>query len=61
MTPDEIKNLRQRLKLTQEALAHEVETTGPTVNRWEKGHAKPTRRFVSVMRAMITELEKNGN
>lgn len=43
MSGDEIRNLRKRLGLTQEEFAHAVAVTFSTVNRWENGHAKPSK------------------
>jgi len=41
--PDLVRNLRRRLRMTQEAFAHAVGVTVSTVNRWEKAHAAPSR------------------
>jgi len=38
----EIKQLRERLGLTQEQLAHQLGVTVKTVNRWERGRSKPS-------------------
>jgi DNA-binding transcriptional regulator YiaG len=40
---DVIRRLRHRLHLTQEELARELDITVSTVNRWEQGHAKPSK------------------
>ena len=37
-----IKKLREQLNLTQEEFAAELGVVFSTVNRWEKGHAKPS-------------------
>lgn len=39
--PEEIKKLRQRLFITQEDFAKEIDVAFSTVNRWEGGKAKP--------------------
>lgn len=39
--PEEIKRLRQRCFLTQSEFAKEVQVAFSTVNRWERGKAKP--------------------
>lgn len=41
-TPDEIKALRKRLKLTQKQFAAEVGVHVVTVIRWEKGGFNPS-------------------
>lgn len=38
---DELKRIRQRSFLTQEAFAKEVNVSFSTVNRWESGKTKP--------------------
>ncbi|HEY8518129.1 MAG TPA: helix-turn-helix domain-containing protein [Candidatus Binatia bacterium] len=51
----EIRELRKRLGLTQEEFAHAVAVTFSTVNRWENGHAKPSklaRRAIESLAAM---------
>ena len=37
-----IRQLRERLHLTQEQFAHELAVTVSTVNRWENAHAAPS-------------------
>ncbi len=52
---NEIRELRKRLGLTQEEFAHAVAVTFSTVNRWENGHAKPSklaRRAIESLAAM---------
>ncbi len=39
--PQEIKRLRQRCLLTQQAFAKEIQVAYSTVNRWEGGKSKP--------------------
>ncbi|HZR80381.1 MAG TPA: helix-turn-helix domain-containing protein [Candidatus Binatia bacterium] len=39
----DIKDLRKKLKLTQEELARELAVTVSTVNRWENGHSGPSK------------------
>ena len=38
-----IRELRARLGMTQEELAHAIAVTVSTVNRWENGHANPSK------------------
>ena len=38
-----IRELRTRLGLTQEEFAHAIAVTVSTVNRWENGHAAPSK------------------
>jgi len=39
--PALVKDLRQRLRMTQEQFAHEVGVTFSTVNQWENGRRRP--------------------
>jgi DNA-binding transcriptional regulator YiaG len=43
MTSDEIKEIRNRLGLTQEAFARLIDVSYQTVNRWETGAFKPSK------------------
>ena len=38
-----IRSFRKTLSMTQEELAHHLGITVSTVNRWENGHAEPSR------------------
>jgi transcriptional regulator with XRE-family HTH domain len=38
-----IRSFRKSLHMTQEELAHNLGITVSTVNRWENGHALPSR------------------
>ena len=42
MTPAEIKTLREKLGLTQSQLANKIGVNQVTVNRWERGHKRPS-------------------
>ncbi len=42
MTANEVKELRKRLKLTQQALADKLGIHQVTVARWENGSKKPS-------------------
>lgn len=49
MSPEEIKKLREGLRLTQEQLAHELGVSFATVNRWENGKRSPTGLSLKVL------------
>lgn len=42
MTPKEIKELRVKLGISQQAFSNAVGVTVGTVNRWERGLCKPS-------------------
>jgi putative transcriptional regulator len=48
----DIKELRMKLGLTQERMAQELGVSFKTVNRWEKGRAKPS----AMARKLLNEL-----
>lgn len=50
----EIRELRKRLGLTQEEFAHAVAVTFSTVNRWENGHAKPSKLARRAIESLAT-------
>lgn len=51
-----IRELRLRLGMTQEEFAHALAVTFSTVNRWENGHAKPSK----LARRAIETLARRG-
>ena len=54
MNPHQIRDLRQRLQLTQEDFAHMIGVTFSTVNRWENGKSQPNR----IALRLLANLEK---
>lgn len=52
-----IRDLRTRLGLTQEEFAHAIAVTVSTVNRWENGHATPSKL---AWRAIQSLMKKRG-
>jgi putative transcriptional regulator len=55
--PQSIRDLRTRLGLTQEEFAHAIAVTVSTVNRWENGHATPSKL---AWRAIQSLMKKRG-
>jgi DNA-binding transcriptional regulator YiaG len=45
MKPEEIKEIRESIGITQEKFASLLGTTVCTVNRWENGKTKPSRLY----------------
>jgi DNA-binding transcriptional regulator YiaG len=54
---DTVKQVRQTLKISQEELAHALNVSYVTINRWENGRSKPNRMAKAVFYAFC---EKNG-
>ena len=55
--PALVKELRQRLNLTQEQFAQEVGVTYSTVNHWENGKRIPQPFLLRRLREMKEELD----
>ncbi len=62
--PEEIKKIRQKCFLTQEAFAKELKVSFSTVNRWEGGKTRPNlsamkeiKNFCEVHNMEYTPLE----
>jgi len=63
-----IKSIRKQLGITQEQLAHELNVSFSTINRWENGHRVPKKLAIvcliefcrnnAVDKTIISELEK---
>ena len=63
-----IKSIRKQLGITQEQLAHELNVSFSTINRWENGHRVPNKLAIvcliefcrdnAVDMTIIAELEK---
>ncbi len=57
MFGDIIKEVRKELGITQEKLAHELDISFSTINRWENGHTSPSR----LAKRRLLEFCKNNN
>lgn len=61
MTPEQIRELRAKLGMKQELLAHNVGVTFSTYNRWENGHRKPSPMAVRRLKEIEVEYERGKN
>jgi DNA-binding XRE family transcriptional regulator len=52
MTPQEVKELREHLQLTQEVFASILGVSFATVNRWENGRTAPTGDYARVLQTL---------
>ena len=59
--PALIRELRQRLDLTQEQFAQKVGVTYSTVNHWENGKRTPLPFLVKRLLEMKQELDENDS
>jgi DNA-binding transcriptional regulator YiaG len=57
MTPDEIKNLREKMKLTQRDFAKRLDVYHVMVHRWEHGEERPSADFTRKMQELSKELK----
>ena len=57
---DLILELRSRLKLTQEQFAARLGVTFPTVNRWERRRARPSRMALRLIQDEVEEMGERG-
>ena len=55
-----IRELRNRLGLTQEKMAGRLGVTFPTINRWENGRTKPSPLGLKQIEGLLEELGENG-
>ena len=55
-----IRELRNRLGLTQEKLAARLGVTFPTINRWENGRAKPSPLALKQIEELLNDLGTKG-
>lgn len=58
--PSLVKDLRQRLHLTQEQFAQKVGVTYSTVNHWENGKRAPQPFLVHRLLELKEELKEQG-
>jgi putative transcriptional regulator len=54
-TADRVRKLREKRKWTQEQLARELGVSFVSVNRWEKGHAEPSRMAKRLIEFLLDE------
>jgi DNA-binding transcriptional regulator YiaG len=53
-----VREMRQRLGLTQERFAALLGVTLPTINRWENGRSKPSPLALKNLRELLVTLQK---
>ena len=56
-----IKQLRQEMGLTQEEFAHSCGVVFSTVNRWEKGHTRPSPMALKLIILMLSSFGEDGH
>ncbi len=55
-----VREMRKRLRLTQEKFAARLGVTFPTINRWENGRVKPSPMAVQHIKDFVQEMGKDG-
>ncbi|MGC9525895.1 MAG: helix-turn-helix domain-containing protein [Limnospira sp.] len=56
--PTLIRNLRQHLGLSQEKFAAKLGVSFQTVNRWERGRARPSQLAMNAIQQKLAEIER---
>ncbi|WP_413165062.1 helix-turn-helix domain-containing protein [Capilliphycus salinus ALCB114379] len=59
--PNLVRTLRERLGLSQEKLAASLGVSFQTVNRWERGHAKPSQLALNAIEQKLAEMGGQGS
>lgn len=55
-----VRELRQRLELTQEKFAAKLGVTCLTINRWENRRSKPSSMALKLIESMLREMDDLG-
>ena len=58
--PRLVRELRERIGLTQEKFAAKLGVTFPTINRWENGRAKPSPLAMKQIEGLLRDLGEKG-
>jgi type I restriction enzyme M protein len=58
--PRLILTLRKRLGLSQEKLAAQLGVSFQTVNRWERGHSRPSQLALHAIKQKLIEMGEAG-
>lgn len=58
--PRLVRELRERMGLTQEKFAARLGVTFPTINRWENGRARPSPLALKQIEDLLLGLGKRG-
>ena len=59
--PRLIRELRDRMGLTQEKFAAKLGVTFPTINRWENGRAKPSPLAIQKIEEQLRSMGERGS
>ena len=60
MSAEDIKKIRDKLGISQEALAHVIGVSFQTINRWERGACKPSRLALEKIKQLAEKEKENG-
>ncbi|MGL4503666.1 MAG: helix-turn-helix domain-containing protein [Planktothrix sp.] len=58
--PELVRALRKRLNLSQEKFAARLKVSFQTVNRWERGHAKPSPMAMTLIELQLRQMGERG-
>ncbi|MFP4298914.1 MAG: helix-turn-helix domain-containing protein [Spirulinaceae cyanobacterium] len=54
---DKARSLRQQLNLSQASFAAKLGVSVRTVNRWENGHAHPSKMALKLLEEMLNQMQ----
>lgn len=54
---DKARSLRQQLNLSQASFAAKLGVSVRTVNRWENGHAYPSKMALKLLEEMLNQIQ----
>lgn len=60
MKPEELKKLREKMGISQEALARRIDVSARTVFRWEKGYNPIHPVFAEHIRRLVKQSRKGA-
>ncbi len=58
--PHLVRELRERVGLSQEKFAARLGVTVPTINRWENGRTRPSPLAMKQIEGLLNNLGKKG-
>ncbi len=56
-----VREIRSRLRLTQEQLAHRLGVTFMSINRWENAKSKPSKMALILLKGLLLEMGDRGS
>ena len=61
ITPDEIKGIRKRYKMSRQVFARYLHTSSRTLENWEQGRSKPNEQAITLLHLVKKHPETLSN